>query len=180
MRSHFKQFDVLVGDYLHRHNVQFLDGLPGSQAVHHAMADGKQIMTLIREILDANDCRDVRLISSYSFYNEVSFRSRIDRFKSMIAADPHFRSLLEFAIKVFLQRKAPALLDSKAGYEHSLAYQLEELAMFELLAERGYTVNVYPGSQLPVMKSFVTGELPGVSRELEQLTLVELKLRPTP
>jgi hypothetical protein len=60
---------------------------------------------------------------------------------------------------------------------HSRLYQLEELAMFELLSAEGYSVNVYSGAHLPVMKEIVRGTLRETLPLLEDLTLVELTLR---
>jgi hypothetical protein len=66
---------------------------------------------------------------------------------------------------------------AEAARRHSRLYQLEELAVFTLLANEGYSTNVYAGAHLPVMKAFVSGGVDGIAPALRSAKLVELRPR---
>jgi hypothetical protein len=85
-----------------------------------------------------------------------------------------FKRLINQAINEFLSRRR-FHGDSSAVRQHCVAYQLEELVIFELLAEKGYTSLVYAGAQLPVMKGIVSNQLSGLSKALEGFSLVEMR-----
>jgi len=178
MIDHFQEFVVIVGDYLHRHNVEFLDGATESEAIEASMKRGQRIVEQVGSILNKLGQPQVRILSSAEFYQSANFENRLAELLRLEREVPAFHELTEFTLGVYLNRKGIQVHDQPKARKHSRAYLAEELVIFEQLAEHGYDVSVYPGGQLPVMKALVTGRLPNVSPALEKLTLVEMKFRP--
>jgi tRNA-dependent cyclodipeptide synthase len=170
-------FDVLIGDFLNRFNYQAFDNDPEPLAVEKAMRDGdaarKKLGTLIA---GSAPYASVALMSSASLCNQPSFQERCAQFERLHIENSTFHSLIEEGVMSYLKRKFPKVLLDEHVRHCCVAYQLEELVMFEALAQQGYGTFVYPGGQLPVMKSFVSGALPNISSAIERLTLVELRL----
>lgn len=166
-------FDLLIGDFLTRHNYQAFSGLPESAAVDQAMHDGERITNKVLPVL-ARSNDSARLISARSLYSDSSFTGRLRHFEQHYDKNTDFHQRIDEAVHEFLarQRHSQATDDVR---RHCVAYQLEELVLFELLAESGYATLVYAGAQLPVMKSIVLKELSGISQHLQGLTLIELR-----
>lgn len=168
-------FDILVGDLLERHNYQAFQGLTSDEALDRALQDGRRLTDLIRELGAVSDQRAEILLAS-RLAQDPSYAGRLIRFRKLYQSDQRFRRPIDAAITAFISRRHPLLPLSPDIFDHSVEYQLEELAAFELLADSGYTTFVYPGSQLHVMKEMVGGNLPNVSHSLQKLILVELRI----
>jgi hypothetical protein len=115
------------------------------------------------------------VILAKSLFGDVTFRPRLARFETEYARNVKFRALIDEAVDKFLIRKRAGALHNNEVRDHCVSYQLEELALFELLVERGYGVLIYAGAQLPIMKAIVSRSLDGVPTSLADLTLVELR-----
>ena len=165
--------DFLVGDYLNRHNYIALDGYTESEALARADHDGNEVARRLDPVI-ADARVSASVIRSKSLYDEPTFQPRLERFRGTYKTDREFKSLIDEAIDQFLERKGMGLRQDSGVREHCVAYQLEELAMFELLAEAGHSVLVYGGAHLPVMRAIVSKALLGISSTLEKLTLVGL------
>ena len=169
-------FDLLIGDYLQRHNYQAFRGFSEPVAIEKAMQEGERTMEFLRSLTNRLEFDHVSMISARSFYTKPDFDNRCGRFGQLYAERDDFKSLVREGADSFLARKYPELLHDDSVYGHCIQYQLEELAIFEVLVERGFGAFVYAGGQLPVMKAIVSGALEGVSSALEKLVLVELRL----
>lgn len=178
-RKHLGAFDVVVGDYLSRHNYQAFGGANETVAITEAMRDGQQIAARLSHLISESPSQDARVISAGSLYGDASFCDRFVRFEHRYAEHAGFKLLIDQAVDAFLVRKLRDATPGDNVRSHCIAYQLEELVLFELLTEAGYGALVYAGPHLPVMKSIVSGSLGGVSLTLETLTLVELRIANT-
>lgn len=178
MKDHFHDFVVIVGDYLHRHNVEFLDGATEAEAIDSAMQKGREVTARVKSILDQLDLTQVSVLSAHDFYNSTGFQDRLNDLLRLENEVSVFHDLTEFTLGVYLDRKGIIAADQPKARDHSRMYLAEELVIFEQLAKQGFDTSVYPGSQLPVMKALVSGALPNVSPILEKITLVEMKFRP--
>jgi len=167
--------DLFVGDYLNRHNYQAFDRVPEAQAIEQAMRDGARTIDHLKGLLSAWGVVDVAITSASCLYKDPSFSSRLARFNKQYSENESFKTLIDRAVDAYLTRKRHDKKPDENVSRHCVAYQLEELVLFELLAEANYRTLVYAGPQLPVMKSIVSGQLKGASDALEALTLIELR-----
>jgi tRNA-dependent cyclodipeptide synthase len=171
--THIGECEFLVGDYLNRHNYEALEGLSASEAIARTRRDGASVIARLHELIQESSI-PATVISSESLYTEPTFMDRVNRFNVLHQRDERFRLLIDEAIDAFLARKRRAIRQDPSIRDHCVAYQLEELAMFELLAESGRGTLVYGGAHLPIMKAMVSQPASGISVSLSKLTLVEL------
>jgi tRNA-dependent cyclodipeptide synthase len=178
-KNHLGSICVFIGDSVYRHNLEDLEGLDRAAALDRAMSEGRAVALRVRRILDSLELKESPVLFASSFHELPEFGERLARKIGVYESSSHFRDLIAIASDGFFKRFAPSRIHSEVSRGHSRDYQLEELAIFELLAEQGYMVNVYPGAHLPVMKDIVAGKFVGVMPSLEKLTLVELRFRST-
>jgi len=177
-REHRGAFDLLVGDYMNRHNYQAFHAASEAEAEKLAVLDGRNATARLEKLLNECGTEGVSVISARSLYTDATFRERLAHFAGVYAANKAFSDPIHEAIGAFLARKLEVIVNQDVR-RHCVEYQLEELVLFELLAEKGYRNLVYAGAQLPIMKSIVSGAMDGISDFLTALNLVEIKFSRT-
>ncbi len=181
LSDHSSSFTVLVGDYLHRYNEMIFHGLNEEDAIKVVLDKGLKLKSDFVNTMDT-----LALPVAYNFVHTEhlltlpEFSDKFDRFISIYQTNTAFSTLIDQTVEIFLRRQYKVKLDIEQSKRLCNQYLFEELAMFEILAEQGYMVNIYPGNQLPVIKAICTGALKGVSAPLEQIQAVEIKFRPVP
>lgn len=170
-------FDVVIGDYYHRHNIEDLEGYRPAEALALSTTRGKQHAQHVRSELHHLGLSDVKIVHTVDLSAEPSFSPALREMEALWWSHPDFARFIDEGTDAFLQRLAPDRIGLETARAHSRQYQLEELATFLILAARGYTTNVYAGAHLPVMKALVNGELRDLAPDLIHLHLVELRMR---
>lgn len=168
---------LLVGDYLHRYNEQIYSGFDENSAILSAKKTGNALVEFFKKIADEFPAK-YRIIYSHELVDNDDFDKKYQRFVNLYSSNSDFSELINYTIDVFLRRQKELHVTNEKARELCRSYLLEELVIFEILAEKGLKVNVYPGNQLPIMKKLVTGKLKQVSEILEKIQIVEIKLRP--
>lgn len=168
---------ILVGDHLHRLNHMFFEGDAEIAAISKAKSKADLILHKFFSVADKIDGIDFQVLRSGSFYQNPIFYQKYNRLQKLYYSNEQLSRLINLTISTYLRRRGNSAKYFRRGFELSRQYLLEELVIFEMLAEDGYTINIYPGSQLPVMKAIVSKKLPGVSPILEEIKLVEIKYK---
>lgn len=153
---------VLVGDGIHRLNLQMECGLGEEESDVSACQYGADFVHDSRQLLLAESrcrfdiafCSEVQKTNGYTrWYTELSsaYRDNAD-----------FRSSLDEDAQGWIERRRRAgRLDVSTAAANALSarYLLEELAIFSCLAETGFRVMVYPGKELETTRRIRYGEL---------------------
>jgi tRNA-dependent cyclodipeptide synthase len=168
-------FDVIVGDYFHRHNIEDLEGLPPAQALHVAAQQGFVQAQKIQKILERIDMTSVNVKCASSISKQPGFLPALNDIEVAYQSNSDLAGLIDQGTDAFLKRFAPQRIALESARLHSRLYQLEELAVFTLLAQEGLSTNVYVGAHLPVMKAIVSGKIDGIAPALRNMQLVELQ-----
>ena len=168
-------FDLFVGDYLNRHNYQAFAGMSESAAIIQARHEGARAIDWLQHLVSDRGQDRPQILSAEHFYSDPTFTSRLHRLEQHYAKNAPFKTAIEGAVDAFLSRKHPEKRAEPEVRHHCVAYQLEELALFELMTEAGYNVLVYAGAQLPVMKGLVMGQFKDISPAIEAMTLIEFR-----
>jgi tRNA-dependent cyclodipeptide synthase len=176
--SRNKKFTLLVGDFLHRYNEQIFGGLSEKDAIESSLKKGEMLVKLFVEIADEIENVQYSIIHTSKFLQYPSFTEKMNRLRNCYKANNHFRELIEYTIDVFLRRQIEIKTKYEVARELCRNYLFEELAIFEILSEEGFNVNIYPGNQLVIIKAIITGSLKNVSESLERIQAIEIKLRP--
>jgi len=168
--------DLFIGDHLHRHNYQAFDGMTEFAAIEQGLRDRNELAARLQGFLAAGVWPPAAIMSASTLYPDPTFTDRLSRFRKQYASNGDFTRLIDDAVDAFLARKQPDRVVNDDARGHCVAYQLEELVLFELLAEQGYSTLIYAGAQLPIMKSIVSGHVHGASDALRNLVLIELRV----
>lgn len=179
LTSRTNKFSILVGDYLNRYNEQIFSGVTEAEAIEISLKKGEALKSLFEDLVRKKKLKiEIKFISSLHFKSHASFQKKFERFIGLYHSSLEFQGLIEHTIDVYLKRQTTIRVDLKEARTMCFQYLLEELVIFELLAEEGFKVNVYPGNQLPIVKAICSGQLKKISRSLEQIQAVEVKFRP--
>ncbi len=177
INSNVNHYCILVGDYLHRYNEIIFNGLNESEAITNTIEKGQSFSRFF-ELEAKKHSAKFEFIFSKDIVKTPGFQDRVNRFFELYFSNLRFKELVDYTIKVFLRRQNEIKISYSKAEELCKEYLVEELAIFEVLAERGLHVNIYPGNQLPITKEIVSGKLKGVSAALENMQAIEIKFRP--
>jgi tRNA-dependent cyclodipeptide synthase len=178
MQRSVSQFDVVIGDYFHRHNIEDLEGRQPSEALEIATEQGKAHARRVQLVLDQLKLTAVKVRCASAISKRPDFGPALHEMESAWHSNTNFAQLIDQGTEAFLRRFAPERIAIEPARLHSRLYQLEELAVFTLLANEGYSTNVYAGAHLPVMKAIVSGGVDGIALVLKSAQLVELRPGP--
>lgn len=174
-KQNLQSFDVIVGDYFHRHNLQSFQGIAPNEANELASFEGNRVKAQVSDLLNTLNFQSINVKLASKIYDTNGADERFAELASLYSKSPEFRSKIDLASMKFIQRFAPNEIENQDFLIHSRDYQLEELVLFEILKKDNYAVNVYPGAHLPIMKSIVKGFSIGSATNLDGYILVELR-----
>jgi tRNA-dependent cyclodipeptide synthase len=173
--QNLQSFDVIVGDYFHRHNLQSFQSIAPNEANELASMEGNKVKSQVSDLLNTLHFQSINIKLASEIYNTNGANERFAELVSSYSTLPEFKSKIDLASTKFIQRFAPDKLENNDFLIHSRDYQLEELVLFEILQKDNYVVNVYPGAHLPIMKAIIKGFSIGSATNLDKYILVELR-----
>ncbi|MBS1684006.1 MAG: tRNA-dependent cyclodipeptide synthase [Bacteroidetes bacterium] len=168
---------VLVGDYLNRHNMKIRYALDEAAAIERSMDEAEGAVRAFSSIVSKSSKLKVHVISIKSYYERPDFNERYRNYELKMKSNRHFSDLVKESTEAFIKRIKKSALTTTEIEKICQQYILEEMVVFEMLAEDDYRINIYPGKQLPVMEAIVNGKLKGVSDALEKIYLVDIKFK---
>jgi tRNA-dependent cyclodipeptide synthase len=169
------KYDVIIGDYTHRHNQRIFDGDSMEDALKISLKKGEEIIQTLNHVAKSFPNIKLKIRRTAEFYSRQEFSRRIEQFNKLLLHDKKFAESVELTINKFLNRIKRSFLNIYETKTLCKDYILEELVIYELLSSENLKTNIYPGNHLPVLKEIVRGNLPGISKNLEKINLVELK-----
>lgn len=171
----------VIGDFLHRHNIKMLECLQQEDAEIYALKQGEEMIQYISSVADSMGVlHRLIFVSSKEFYDRGDFMRRLEEMEMKYETNEHFKLVTEGTIDIFMDRiKGQYKCHTAEARDLCRKYLLEEIIIFEILAEAGLNVNVYPGNQLPAIIKIVAGKIRSVSETIETITLIEIKFKPT-
>jgi tRNA-dependent cyclodipeptide synthase len=176
----FEQTLVIVGDYLCRFNERILAGCDEKTAGDLALKRGDVFLSKTKGLFDSLPAGKVILTR----WNEHLQNERFARSKKILdeifETDKKFRAAIEYDALSFVKRQQKHNLNLALGMEQAVRlsseYILEETGVFSSLSERGWSVELYPGSELKVLAEVAKGRFPKVPQGLKNRLSVELKI----
>lgn len=155
---------IVVGDHLARHNFAALEGHSVAAAADKAARLGDRPRRHAAEVIREHGLEGSVILQSCSELIETD-RCRVikEQVRQFAARNPGFDADLSAEVQRFIRRRglATAATESKINdgrvADALAAYVIEEVAMFLLLYEMGYFVEVYPGADLGIMRRIASG-----------------------
>lgn len=172
----FPECLVIIGDYLDRHNQSIFNNLFGEDAIQKSLARGFLMENQIKENEIFNSPK-FKVIRWYDAFSKESVAQEIVILEELYSSCNLFTQSVDSSIYSFLTHHKNQI---KTSYEEafflSLKYILEEMAVFTTLIRNDYRVQIYPGTQLEILKLFANKKIkPG--HPLEEGIYLDVKLK---
>lgn len=180
--NHFDECTIIIGDYLHRINESILHGTTGEEAIASSIIRGDQIELMLEvalSILPQNKFKVYRWKDFLDKYPKaLSEKEKLTSIfnSNKIFQDDILQSCSEF-IERLVTRGERLYLTKEEAINQSREYLLEEMAVFSVLIEQGYEVQVYPGTQLKILKDLANKKIPDINTNLTQGIYIDLTVK---
>lgn len=156
--EHFDHNAILVGDSLYRITLQIQKGLDEKTASETAYQNGfdlvKSLYLFIKE--------EPLILRSSEISQLPRYRSKLEEVKKESQTNREFANELENDAVAFVERQkknSRLMLSYENAIELSIRYLSEEIAMYMVLAEDGWNVEAYQGTELNILRKIITGEI---------------------
>ncbi len=157
---------VIIGDFLERHNIMALKQVSEAEAVSKAEKRGRKIERIIESLLSEIEIdATVVLDSCRPDIESAECRKIVQTIREYCGQNPLFRTDVENQTHLMLRRSQRASIRRISSIDTATMnqfreYMIEELALYILLYQRGYTTEVYPGRDIKVLRSMATNQYP--------------------
>ncbi|MBN2018916.1 MAG: tRNA-dependent cyclodipeptide synthase [Sedimentisphaerales bacterium] len=180
--QNFEQTLVIVGDYLCRFNERIMAGCNEKEAGELSIEIGDLFFSKTKGLFAEFDAEKIRLSRWREHLRGEEFQRAKKILDEFFKTNEEFRAAVEYDAVSFVKRQKKHERDLAVGKEEAIRlssqYILEETAVFSSLAERGWTVELYPGPELRVLAEAAKGRYPGLPKGLADRINVELKISP--
>ncbi|WP_250510335.1 tRNA-dependent cyclodipeptide synthase [Caballeronia sp. GACF4] len=175
-RENFSRCRILIGDSLFRFTIQIQSGCDAKSALKQSADQGERvlnnILTQIAHKPEVVRCSEIMKDSVFYKYKK--------NVENLYADNMHFKSSLEDDALNFVRRQAKkgrlAIPETEA-INISIFYLVEEIAIYSLLADQGWRVDVYLGQEVPTLAKIISGEIPDISGSLLDRVNVSIRTR---
>lgn len=175
--SRFRPLAVLLGDYIERHNLAANSGGDPNQAAELAMAKAEPVKKSIEQALAKLANPELKLVTSRDLVLSARFHTVLPALQYHFNHDSDFRGDVLDDISRYITRMARRgriLKFVAAITDPSVSYILEELAIFSILAEQGFPVQIYPGRHLKTLIDLANKSIRSPLQGLSALKCIEL------
>jgi tRNA-dependent cyclodipeptide synthase len=177
-QQHFASISVLIGDYIERHNIAAELGCSLSKATNLAMERARPIKTTFDTAILATAPQKSSLLSAHPIILSPEFPPVYKLVRDCFETDTEFKAAVLADVYAYLLRRAKRResVSTDTHVSSSVSYLLEEMAMFAVIANRGWTVQLYPGRHLSVLVAIATKKLKCEIPGLSEMTFVDLHI----
>lgn len=172
--EHFPHCAILIGDSLYRISLQITRGL---NPVNAAVVSAQETNDMLSE-LKGHFGKHSLVIRTSEVMEQVRFAGALQLITTLHEENTLLRnSIIGDAAKfVDRQRKNGRLaIEEGRAVDLAIQYLHEEIAVYLVLAEEGWLVDVYLGDELPTLKRIIKGVIPGAPHALTQRINVALR-----
>ena len=175
---------VIIGDYLSRFNEQIISGCDETKAGELAIKQGDSFIARTRDLFARHPREKIQLTCWREHLQSDRFRVAKKILDDIFISNEQFRAAVEYDALSFVKRQQKHNLELAVPMEEAIRlssqYILEEVAVFSVLSESGWTVELYPGPELRVLAEVARGEYTAVPAGLKNRVNVELKIARKP
>jgi tRNA-dependent cyclodipeptide synthase len=178
--AHFTQCAVFIGDSLHRLTLQIVKEISPEEAATAAYELGSRFIEGTNGLFSSfNVCR-FGFIRGFDIQSAQEFINYEAILNELFETDQEFKASIKRSAVSFINRRRYDLIRASTTRERMIAlsckYIIEEMAIFACLVRGGWQVEVYPGSELPVLVEVAEGRYGRVPDPLKSRVNVALKI----
>ena len=177
IEQHYDECLIFIGDCLYSYTLQIFSSMD-SAAVTQTVAGA--VTTFKDQALKytTRSKTKFQLITLSELSNRVNFSAYKHLIKQLYQENGQFRSSIEKTAADYIRRKSKngqLAMSSDNASSLSGQYLLEEIAFYCLLASDGWLLEVYPGSEIPVLREIIQGKIQNAPEVLQRRVFVELR-----
>lgn len=178
--EHFDACVIVVGDYLQRFNEHIFYNRQGKEAEIEALRMGDNFFEESAKVLAGLSKKQFQITRWKSYLDSTEFHEAKKTLEELFVSSYEFRESIDKTSSEFISRqvknKKSTIVNKKTAIALSTQYLLEEIAVFNVLVERGWAVEVYPGPEIPVLIDIANGKFDSIPPALKQRINVELRM----
>lgn len=175
--KNFKSTKVLIPGILNRFNEQILFGLDEEEALIKSIKRGFEMHVKISQELANLNIKNIKLLGWNELINKNEFSFQHQILLSAFDNEREFREEIITISTAFIDRQKHIDIERSSAIDLSVMYILEELAVCSLLINEGYKVQIYPGTQLKVLKDFANGAFNDIDSPLKNGIYIDLTVK---
>lgn len=170
----FDKCAILLGDSLQRLTIEATEAKSPADADREAAA---RAAIVAERFALARPHAPIMRMSDVA--RDRAFDPWLARFGRLFHSMAGFRDMIDSDARAFCERQrrhGRLRTPFDVALALSVQYLLEEVAIYAVLAEKGWLAETYLGSELEVLAGFMRGEFPGIAPALEQRTHISLRV----
>jgi tRNA-dependent cyclodipeptide synthase len=178
--TNFQECLIIIGDDVHLYN-EFIFGNSEQEARNKCKKLGQFAESKLKEGLGnlSKDKFKIRHWDSYT--SNTEFISINEQYKKLFEEDSKFHSLIIACAKSYLKKQKEkgnySIVSEEEALKHSVEYIIEEMTVFSILINQGYSTLVYPGTILQIFKDIVQDVFPKLDSVLKKGIYIDLTIK---
>lgn len=179
--NNFDECNIIIADHLHRFNEYIFNNKTDEDASKECVEMGKQIHENLKELIKQIQGTKFKIYHWLDYFKTQEFKEHLEKIILYFKSNPDFKNSVVNSSNQFIDKQL------KRGYrihvtreeaiKKSSEYILEEMAVFDILIQKDYLVQVYPGSQLNVLKEIANNKFPDFNTNLKNGIYIDLSIK---
>jgi tRNA-dependent cyclodipeptide synthase len=179
--ENFAECEIIIADHLHRFNEYTFNGKNGKEAETECIEMGKQIHERIKFLTQSLQSKKFKINHWLSFINTKEFDVLSKNINDNFSNNDAFKECILKSCEEFIEKQLGRgyhiFVTKDEAINKSKDYLLEEMAVFSILINRGFTVQIYPGTQLKVLKQLANKKFPTIDNNLSRGIYIDLSVK---
>lgn len=178
--KHFNNTLVIVGDLLQRHNKMFLENMTMGEAACSAITEGDVFLQQHKDIFGSFEEKKIQIKRWSQLTKTDEFLEYQSGLKKLSEQNAEFCDAIREDADSFIHSRisrGARIGNISLATELSCKYLLEEIAVFAVLVNKGWTVDVYPGPELSALSKITAGKINGVPDIFSKRVNIEIDFK---
>jgi tRNA-dependent cyclodipeptide synthase len=177
IENRYEECLIFVGDCLYAYTLQIFSPMD-AVAVEQAVA--KSAKTFRDQVIafTSNSKTRFKMVSLAELSHRPEFQTAKTLIEKLYEGNEQFHSSVKKTATDYIQRKSKngrLTMNSEKAVLLSVQYLLDEIAFYYMLVSDGWLLEVYPGSEIPVLREIIQGKIQNVPEILKQRVFLELR-----
>lgn len=177
----FDECKIVIADHLHRFNAYIFNGSDNEEANKECDKMGGDIHNKIQDLLGNFDASKFAIKHWLDLSEQKNAIDNHNNIRSYFESNKNFKMSVINSSKKFIAKQInrgyQIHIPEDEAVKKSTDYILEELAVFAMLIDQGYSVQVYPGKQLKVLKDIANNHFPHFNTSLKNGIYIDLSIK---
>ena len=167
---------LLIGDSLYRITLQIREGLTEEEANEKSAQISEKLISDFQNL--THEKTPVSIKRTSNIIECVDFDKAYAEIESLYKVNNSFKDAVDADAQRYISRQRARKnlrVTPDEGLDLSISYLKQEIAVYLLLAEQGWLVDLYLGQEIPTLAKIMEGELPVAPEGLKRRVNIELR-----